>query len=120
MSEKLVVIVTNGFDKPELVTIPFVMATAAQSMDVEVTIILQADGVTLAEKGVCEGITAHGFMPLKQLLDTFFELNGKLLVCTPCVKSRGIAESELIAGSQLIAAGTVISETLSAKAVMSY
>lgn len=120
MSEKLVIIVTNGPDKQELATIPFVMATAAQSMDAEVTIILQSDGVILAQKGVCDNVTAHGFMPLKQLMDTFLELNGKLLVCTPCVKSRGISESDLIQGSQLIAAGTVITEALEAKAVMSY
>ncbi len=120
MSEKLVVIVTNGPDKQEMATIPFVMATAAQSMDVEVTIILQSDGVLLAKKGVVDNIHAAGFMPLKQLLDTFLELKGKFLVCTPCVKSRGINENELVQGSQLIAAGTVISETLDAKAVMSY
>ena len=120
MSEKLVVIVTAGPDNQELATIPFVMATAAQSMDVNVTIILQTAGVLLVKKGVSENVNASGFMPLKQLLDTFLELNGKLLVCTPCVKSRGINENELIPGAQLIAAGTVISESLSANAVLSY
>lgn len=120
MSEKLVIIVTNGPDKEEMATIPFVMATAAQSMDAEVTIILQSDGVLLAKNGALDNIQATGFMPIKQLLNTFLELKGKFLVCTPCVKSRGINESELVQGSQLIAAGTVISETLSANAVMSY
>jgi predicted peroxiredoxin len=120
MSEKLVVIVTEGPDNQEKATIPFVMATAAQSMDVDVTIILQSAAVLLAKIGVYENVNASGFMPLKQLMDTFLELKGNLLVCTPCVKSRGINESELIQGSQLIAAGTVISETLEAKAVMSY
>jgi uncharacterized protein involved in oxidation of intracellular sulfur len=120
MSEKLVVIITEGPDNQEKATIPFVMATAAQSMDVDVTIILQTAGVLLAKKGVAENVNASGFMPLKQLLTTFIELNGKLLICTPCVKSRGISENELIEGSKLIAAGTVISESLSANAVLNY
>ncbi|HPI70460.1 MAG TPA: DsrE family protein [Tenuifilaceae bacterium] len=120
MREKLIVIVTEGPDNQEKATIPFVMATAAQSMDVDVTIILQAEGVLLVKKGVSENVNASGFMPLKQLLDTFIELNGKLLVCTPCAKSRGISENDLIEGSKLIAAGTVISESLNANAVLSY
>ena len=120
MSEKLVVITTCGTDNQEKATIPFVMATAAQSMDVDVTIILQSAGVLLAKKGGCENVNAVGFMPLKQLMDTFLELKGKLLICTPCVKSRGITENELIQGSQLIAAGTVVTESLGANAVLTY
>lgn len=116
----MVVIVTVGPDNQEKATIPFVMATAAQTMDIEVTIILQADGVLLAKKGGVDKIAAPGFMPLKQLLDTFLELKGKFLICTPCVKSRGIIESDLIQGSQLIAAGTVVSESISANAVLNY
>lgn len=116
----MVVIVTVGPDNHERATIPFVMATAAQTMDVEVTIILQAEGVLLAKKGGVDNIAASGFMPLKQLLDTFLELKGKFFICTPCIKSRGIVEGDLVPGSQLIAAGTVVSESLSANAVLNY
>ncbi|HDP76093.1 MAG TPA: sulfur reduction protein DsrE [Bacteroidales bacterium] len=121
MKEKLVILVTHGPDDQEKVTLPFVMATAAQTMDVDVTVILQAAGVLIAKKGGCiENVKAPGLMPLKELMDTFLENGGKLLLCTPCVKERGIAENELIEGSQLIAAGTVISESLTANAVLTY
>lgn len=120
MNEKLVVIVTEGLENQEKATIPFVMATAAQAMDVEVTIILQSNSVLLAKKGIADNIHAAGFMPLKQLMNTFLELKGKLLICTPCVKSRGITQDDLVPGSELIAAGTVISESLSANAVLNY
>ncbi|HOK60130.1 MAG: DsrE family protein [Tenuifilum sp.] len=121
MSQKIVIIVTHGPDNQEKATLPFVMATAAQAMDVEVTIILQSAGVLLAKKGGCiENIHAPGLMPLKELLDTFLSLNGNLLLCTPCVKERAIKEDQLIDGSKLIAAGTVITETLSADAVLTY
>jgi len=120
-TEKIVIIVTSGPENQEKVTLPFVMATAAQSMDVEVTVILQAAAVLLAKKGGCgENVHAPGLMPLKTLIDTFIELGGKLLLCTPCIKERDIKEDQLIEGSQLIAAGTVISEVLEAKAVLTY
>jgi len=120
-NEKIVIIVTAGPENQEKATLPFVMATAAQTMDVDVTIILQAAAVLLAKKGGCgENVHAPGLMPLKKLMDTFMELGGKLLLCTPCIKERGILENQLIEGSQLIAAGTVISEILEAKTVLTY
>ena len=118
--EKLVIISTIGDENPEKATLPFVLATAAQSMDVEVTMILQSSAVVFAKVGEAEKTNAPGFMPLKKLLDTFLELEGKLMLCSPCLKERNIAATELIEGSAIIAAGTVASEVLSATSVVTY
>ncbi len=119
-NEKIVIISTVGSENPEKATLPFVLATAAQSMDVEVTVILQANSVMLAKNGEADKVKAKGLLPLKELLDTFIELEGKLLLCSPCVKERNIQKDDLIKGSELIAAGTVVTEVLSAKSVVSY
>jgi predicted peroxiredoxin len=119
-NEKIVIISTVGSEDHEKATLPFVIATAAQSMDVEVSIILQSNAVALIKKGEAEKVKARGLMPLKNLLDTFLELEGKLMLCSPCVKERGINPDELVTGSELIAAGTVVSEVLSAKSVLNY
>lgn len=119
-NEKIVIISTVGTQSPEKATLPFVLATAAQAMDVEVTVIMQSDAVELAKTGVAETVNAKGLMPLKELMDTFNELEGELLLCSPCIKERNIAESELVAGSKLIAAGTVVTEVLSATNVINY
>jgi predicted peroxiredoxin len=119
-NEKIVIISTVGTENFEKATLPFVLATAAQSMDVDVTVILQAGAVFLAKTGEAEKVTAKGLMPLKELLKTFIELKGKLLLCSPCVKGRDIKPEELIKGSELIAAGTVVSEVLSANSVVNY
>jgi len=119
-TEKIVIISTTGPENQEKATLPFVVATAAQTTDVEVVIILQASAVLLAKKGMAENINAPGLLPLKQLMDTFFELGGELHLCSPCIKERHIKEEELVTGSKLIAAGTVVSEVLSAKAVLTY
>jgi uncharacterized protein involved in oxidation of intracellular sulfur len=119
-NEKIVIISTIGGENPEKATIPFVMATAAQATDVVVSVILQSNSVVLAKKGEAENVAASGFMPLKQLIDTYIEMGGKLLLCSPCLKERNITKDDLIDGCEIIAAGTVISEVLSAKAVLTY
>jgi len=119
-NEKIVIITTTGANNPEKATLPFVLATAAQAMDVEVAVIMQSDAVELAQNGVAEKVNAKGLMPLTELMNTYTELEGELLLCSPCIKERNIAESELVPGSKLIAAGTVVTEVLSATNVVNY
>jgi predicted peroxiredoxin len=119
-TEKLVIISTTGPENQEKATLPFVVATAAQSVDAKVVVILQASAVLIAKNGAAENVNAPGLLPLKQLLDTFRELGGELLICSPCIKERHITEDELLTGSKPIAAGTVVTEVLSAKAVLTY
>ncbi len=119
-TEKLVIISTTGPEYKEKATLPFVVATAAQSVDAKVIVILQASAVLLAKKGIAENVNAPGLLPLKNLLNTFLELGGELLICSPCIKERHIGEGDLVQGAQPIAAGTVVTEVLSAKAVLTY
>lgn len=119
-TEKLVIISTTGPDNVEKATLPFVVATAAQTMDAEVVIILQASAVLLAKKGIAENVNASGFMPLKKLMDTYIELGGQILLCSPCIKERAIQAEELIEGTKLVAAGTVAEEVLTAKIALTY
>lgn len=118
--EELVIVTTIGNEFPEKATIPYVMATAAQATDVETVLILQSNAVLLAKQGEAEKVVAIGFMPVKQLIDTYIEMGGKLLLCSPCLKERNITKEDLIDGTEIIAAGTVISEVMSAKAVLTY
>ncbi len=119
-ADKLVIISTTGPEFQEKATLPFVVATAAQSVDTHVVMILQASAVLLAKKGMSDNVNAPGLMPLGKLMETFLELGGELLICNPCIKERNISEGDLIAGSKPIAAGTVVTEVLSAKASLTY
>jgi predicted peroxiredoxin len=121
MAEKLVFMITHGIDHPEHVTIPFVMATAAQASDVEVVIGLQADGVWLGTKGGGDAVTADGFPPLAKLMNDYKEMGGKLLVCNPCMKSRGIdPATQLADNAEVVAAGRFVAEVTSATNVLTY
>lgn len=119
-SKKMVVIATHGDEDPERATIPFVMANAGLASDTDVSVILQTTGVNLAVKGYAKHVRAEAFPPLTDLVKNFMEMGGKLMVCAPCIKSRGISEDELIEGAKIIAAGTVVAETTGADTTLVY
>jgi uncharacterized protein involved in oxidation of intracellular sulfur len=120
--EKILYIGTNAGENPEKAAMPLVMANAALAMDIEATVCLQGNGVYLAQKGYVEHLPKPGgFPPVKELLDTFIELGGKLLVCVPCIKDRNINEDdELVEGAQTTAGGAVNLEAMQADTVFVY
>jgi predicted peroxiredoxin len=113
-TQKLVFMVLHGPDHPEHATIPFVMGCAALASDVEVVLGFQADGVELVRAGVADGIEAAGFPPLAKLLADYRELGGSLLVCKPCMSSRGITAGDLVEGAEVVAAARFVAEITSA------
>jgi uncharacterized protein involved in oxidation of intracellular sulfur len=113
-TQKLVFMVLHGPDHPEHATIPFVMGCAALASDIDVVLGFQADGVELVRAGVADGVAASGFPPLAKLLADYRELGGSLLVCGPCINSRGITAADLIEGAEVVAAGRFVAEITSA------
>jgi uncharacterized protein involved in oxidation of intracellular sulfur len=119
--EKILYIATCAGDNPEKAAMPFVMANAAMAMEIKATVVLQGNGVYLAQKGYVDTmLPAGGFPTVRELLDSFMELGGELKVCVPCIKERHIEESELVEGSQTTAAGALNLEVIQANAVMVY
>jgi predicted peroxiredoxin len=120
-NEKLVFMVTHGAEDPELATIPFVMGVAALVSDVQVVMGFQGEGVTLLRRGVAETVSAAGFPPLAQLMADLREQGGSLLVCSPCIKSRGIsAPDDLVEGAEVVAAARFVAEVTSATNALVY
>ena len=113
-TEKLVFMVLHGPEHPEHATIPFVMGCAALASDVQVVLGFQADGVELVRAGGADAVAAPGFPPLAKLMADFRELGGTMLVCGPCIKSRGITAADLIEGAEVVAAGRFVAEITSA------
>ena len=119
--EKILYIGTHGSEDPEKASMPFVMACAALAMEIKATVGLQGNGVHLAREGYADNILPGGGFPhIKELLETFMELGGKLLVCSPCIKSRNIEESDLIDGVGITAAGALNIEAMESGAVFVY
>jgi predicted peroxiredoxin len=119
-TEKILYIGTHGGEDPERASLPFVLANAAIAMDVEAVVVLQGAAVFLAKKGYLQHVHAAGFSPLKELLEIFLELGGRLLVCIPCIQERQIDESDLIENAVPTAGGNLTLEILSANATLVY
>ncbi len=119
-SKKMVFVITHGAENPEMATIPFVMANAALATDMEAVVILQSSSVFLAVKDFARHVRTESFPPLPDLIKSFFEQGGKLMACVPCLKARGIEETQLIEGTRLVASGTVVAEASTADSTMVY
>jgi predicted peroxiredoxin len=78
--EKIVLIATHAGEDPERAIFPLLLANAAQAMDVEAVVVLQANGVYLAQKGYADNITFPGLTPLKTLVENYVANGGKFLV----------------------------------------
>jgi len=118
--EKVTIIATHGPDDADRAILPFMMANAALTMDMEAVIILQGPAVFLGTKACHQHVVAGGLPPLKEQMEIFVNNGGKLLVCTPCTEFRGMTEEMLVDGAELIAGARVIIESTSASAVLSY
>jgi len=120
--EKVLYFCTHAGDDPEKAAMPFVMAIAALAMDVKATIVLQGNGVYLARKGYTDNMLPPGGFPdLKKLVQDYVDLDGKLLVCVPCIQERNISEkTDLIDGSEPTAAGALNIQAIESDAVLVY
>lgn len=118
--EKLLIISTHAEDNPEKATLPFVVAVAALASDMQPTIALQSMGVHLATKGYAKLVHESSFPPLEDLLRSFIEGGGRLLVCSPCMKKRGIDPADLVEGAVVVNAPTLVKEIGESKAVLTY
>lgn len=119
--ENILYVVSKGAEAPEIVSLAFMHAVGALTMEVEARVVFMAGAVTLAQKGAAKHVRYEGLKPLEELLTTFFELGGQLYLCTPCFKGRDYDEkNDLIEQAQPIAAATYTQMLLDANAVVNY
>jgi len=119
--EKVIYFCTQGGENPEKASIPFVMGIASLAMDIEATVVLQGNGVFLAQPSYLKHIPQGGEFPqMEKLVTDFMELGGKLVACVPCMKDRNLEKSDLLEGVELTAAGKLVVAAIEADAVLVY
>ena len=113
MSDTFCVAINSCKQDPDKATVGFVVATAALGSGKDTLVFLSTDGVWAAVKGEVDKINeGEPFAPLKELVEKFTKNGGKILVCSPCMKKRGITEDMLVAGASA-AGGAALVEWLS-------
>jgi predicted peroxiredoxin len=108
MAGRFCVSLTNAKNDPDRATVAFVVANAAVASEKETLVFLSIEGVRLSQQGAADGIHETGFSPLKDLMDGFVKGGGKLYVCSPCFKKRGLDEAKLIPGATIVGGAKLV------------
>ncbi|MBX9689149.1 MAG: DsrE family protein [Candidatus Obscuribacterales bacterium] len=108
MPGKFCVNLTCSEDNPDKATVAFVVAGAAAASDKETMVFLSSEGVRLGAKGFADKIHEEGFAPLKELMANFVKAGGKIFVCSPCFKKRGLDENNLADGATIVGGAKLI------------
>ena len=105
-SRKLVVLITQGLES-ELSSVAFTIANGGMTSGLDVSIFLTASAVDLARKRAVDSTQVHPLEPLSELMQDFLKRGGTLWACTPCVKSRGYEQDDLIEGTVITGASVM-------------
>ena len=120
MAGKFCVSLTRSLDDPDRATVAFVIANAAVASGQETMVFLSIDGVRLAVAGTADAIHEEGFQPLKDLMNSFVEAGGSILVCSPCFKKRGLDASYLVPGAAIVGGARLVEFLSQGAASVSY
>jgi len=86
----------TGFNDPDQVAVPIVLANAALAMGMEVILWTTLEGVNLSKKGAVDNMVSPSFSPIKDLLNQFIEAGGRIGVCPACAKTHGVTDDNLV------------------------
>ena len=118
--KKIGLVVTHAADHPEMATLPFMLATAAIAMHAEPVVILQSEGVRLAVPGGADAAAAEGLAPVADLMAAVLGAGLRIMCCGSCLKTRGIAEDQLVEGCYAGGAGNVVEAMLECENFLRY
>ena len=93
----LVVVITHGIDH-ELSSAGLVIALGGMTAGLNVSIFLTSSGVDIVRRRAADTTQVKPLEPLADMLRDFMARGGALWACTPCVKSRGYEQSDLLEG----------------------
>jgi predicted peroxiredoxin len=96
-ARELVVMITHGIDH-ELSSAGLTIALGGLTAGLKVSIFLTSAGVDIVRRGAADLTQVKPLEPLGDMLRDFLTRGGALWACTPCVKSRGYAQENLIDG----------------------
>jgi len=108
MSKRFCVSLTYAKNDTDKATVAFVVANAAVASDKETMVFLSVEGVRLSQKGYADDIHEQGFAPLAELMGNFVKAGGKVFVCSPCFKKRGLDEGKVIDGATVVGGAKLV------------
>ena len=116
---KRVAIVVNGKENPNLYP-AFILGTSAQVYDAEVTLFFTPTAAPALVPGFLEGIQAKGLPDMAKLVSDFRELGGKIQLCVLALEAKGMKESDLREGVEIVDAPTFMETALDCTCTFSF
>ncbi|MFN8179828.1 MAG: DsrE family protein [bacterium] len=120
MPGKICVSLSFAKDDTDKATVAFVVANAAVASSQETVVFLSTEAVRLAAVGYADDIHEEGFAPLKDLMTNFANAGGKMYVCSPCFKKRGLDETKLVPGAMIVGGAKLVEFLSQGAASVSY
>jgi len=108
MADKFCVSLTAAKNDTDKATVAFVVANAAVASDKETVVFLSTEAVRLCQRGYADDIREEGFAPLAELMANFVKAGGRMYVCSPCFKKRGLDETALIEGATIVGGAKLV------------
>jgi predicted peroxiredoxin len=118
--KKLVIVISRGLDD-ERSSVAWSIANAGVASEMDVTVFLVASGVDWVRRGGAS--VAHPNPvdpPIRDLIANVVSGGGAILVCPPCAKVRGYAESDLVEGITLAGAPAMLEIVKQGAATLSF
>lgn len=116
----ILVSLASSHDNPDRATVAMVVAGASAASGQDTTVFLSADGAWIGKKREADKIHEEGFAPLAELVANYLEAGGKMIVCSPCAKKRGIDEHEIVDGAIIAGGAAVVAILADGAASISY
>ena len=101
--QKYLINAQDGANNLERATISYILAVSS-SKTCETVMFVSAEASQFCIKGAVDGLVSEGLEPIADLQAAFIENGGKIWICPACVRSKGIAEDDLIAGVEIAGA----------------
>lgn len=118
-TDKLVVMITKGIES-ELSSVAFTIALGGITAGLKVSIFLTSTAIDLVRKRGQLMTHVPPLDPLAAMIESFLERGGTIWACTPCVKSRGYEQEDLVEGVIITGASVMHAEIKAGAATLSF
>jgi predicted peroxiredoxin len=118
-TNSLVVLVTRGIDS-ELSSVAFTIANGALTAGLDVSMFLTSTAIDLVRMGGQRLTQVAPLEPLADMIADFQRRGGTIWACTPCVKSRGYEQADLLDGVVITGASVMHEKVKRGAATLSF
>ena len=118
-TDKLVVLVTKGIES-EMSSVALTIANGGLTAGLKVSIFLTSTAIDLVRRGGQRLTQVAPLEPLAGLIEDFQKRGGVIWACTPCVKSRGYEQTDLLDGVIITGASVMHAQIKEGAATLSF